>query len=820
MSTLQKPNITSDLNIRDGIFDNNVEMDTWELPDVQTFTPFIRTDFTDKLQENITNISTTDSPDTYLPLWNSTNKKFTRIRPFKHQLFVKNYLNKQSPYRGLLLYHGLGSGKSGASVVIAEGFINRQVVIMLPASLKTNYKTEILTFGAQSYKIKNHWRFIPFSFGPIIAKTKDERDNIYQQFIDIGIPKKVLDMIQTARSGAGYDNGIWLIDTSKRYPNYISDEEKLEIMEFKRTNADEEDDEVIEMLSEDEKTQIKLQINTMYKYKYTFIHTNAGKSTITNILKLSSKFKGIKKKLFGKKKNSSLIQEHKIQILDEMYKQNINPFDDKVIVIDEVHNLAASIVSNGFNAPLIYELLMRAKNIKLVLLSGTPVINNPYEIAIICNLLKGFTLSYEFTLQSMITDTAAFKTFIHTNKDIFNYNLENKHLEIILNPTSFERVDDNIDNFSVVIKSDIRTQKDNFIESFHEFMKKQYPLKDTYELHYYTMFDDILTGDSSKWLNKDLRLDNVLRGSDTPSKEVCPHRLMGNNFKKKIMNKFSERYINSTDLSVINILDLKKRILGIISFYNEVATYDIDNPIFPGIMYAESEEIEVTMSNYQFKVYVGEREVERKYEDISKKISQMENIFNTVNLFKVYSRTAGIIVFPPTIERPRHSKLRTYIKTVYPDISPVEEKKELEKLYIKKCYDSIRSLTAANLRYSDDGEVYNLNVLSPKYTLILKNIEKTPGLVFCYSQFRSIEGIGLFTKVLQFNGYYPYEISDETKEEKREKQLQTNFKVRDKVRCETSDLLWETYTIFKIEHKDDSSKDTIYHLSHVDGSII
>ena len=37
-----------------------------------------------------------------------------------HQKIVKDYLNLYSPYRGLLLYHGLGSGKTCSSIAIAE----------------------------------------------------------------------------------------------------------------------------------------------------------------------------------------------------------------------------------------------------------------------------------------------------------------------------------------------------------------------------------------------------------------------------------------------------------------------------------------------------------------------------------------------------------------------------------------------------------------------------------------------------------------------------------------------------------------------------
>ena len=38
-----------------------------------------------------------------------------------HQEIVRDYINVFSPYRGLLLYHGLGSGKTCSSIAITEG---------------------------------------------------------------------------------------------------------------------------------------------------------------------------------------------------------------------------------------------------------------------------------------------------------------------------------------------------------------------------------------------------------------------------------------------------------------------------------------------------------------------------------------------------------------------------------------------------------------------------------------------------------------------------------------------------------------------------
>ena len=43
---------------------------------------------------------------------------------------------------------------------------------------------------------------------------------------------------------------------------------------------------------------------------------------------------------------------------------------------------------------------MGAKNLKCVFLSGTPMINSPYEAGQLFNLLRGYITKYTFVLQS------------------------------------------------------------------------------------------------------------------------------------------------------------------------------------------------------------------------------------------------------------------------------------------------------------------------------------------------------------------------------------------------------------------------------------
>ena len=62
-----------------------------------------------------------------------------------HQKIVRDYLNLYTPYRGLLLYHGLGSGKTCTSIGVIEAMktTKRKIFILTPASLRKNYISQL-----------------------------------------------------------------------------------------------------------------------------------------------------------------------------------------------------------------------------------------------------------------------------------------------------------------------------------------------------------------------------------------------------------------------------------------------------------------------------------------------------------------------------------------------------------------------------------------------------------------------------------------------------------------------------------------------------
>ncbi len=61
--------------------------------------------------------------------------------------------------------------------------------------------------------------------------------------------------------------------------------------------------------------------------------------------------------------------------------------DGKLLIVDEAHNLFRAITNGSKNALGLYEMIMKAKNIKIVFLTGTPISNDPFELVPCFNML-------------------------------------------------------------------------------------------------------------------------------------------------------------------------------------------------------------------------------------------------------------------------------------------------------------------------------------------------------------------------------------------------------------------------------------------------
>jgi hypothetical protein len=80
----------------------------------------------------------------------SKKKSFNDIcMPKKYELqlpqtFLSQFINPNTQYKGVLVYHRIGAGKTCTAVRISEEFkLKRKIIVVLPASLKGNFRTEL-----------------------------------------------------------------------------------------------------------------------------------------------------------------------------------------------------------------------------------------------------------------------------------------------------------------------------------------------------------------------------------------------------------------------------------------------------------------------------------------------------------------------------------------------------------------------------------------------------------------------------------------------------------------------------------------------------
>ena len=79
---------------------------------------------------------------------------------YPYQKFIRDYMRNDSPYRGVLVYHGLGSGKTCTAIAASEALFStsrKKIIVMTPASLRKNFLKEVSFCGFRHFRLKNFW---------------------------------------------------------------------------------------------------------------------------------------------------------------------------------------------------------------------------------------------------------------------------------------------------------------------------------------------------------------------------------------------------------------------------------------------------------------------------------------------------------------------------------------------------------------------------------------------------------------------------------------------------------------------------------------
>ena len=87
--------------------------------------------------------------------WNKVDKPVDFVLE-PYQSFLKNYISPDTPYNGILIFHGTGVGKTCTAIQIAEGFkstlknLNKKILIL--TNLRENFNNELFDFKKERLK--------------------------------------------------------------------------------------------------------------------------------------------------------------------------------------------------------------------------------------------------------------------------------------------------------------------------------------------------------------------------------------------------------------------------------------------------------------------------------------------------------------------------------------------------------------------------------------------------------------------------------------------------------------------------------------------
>lgn len=211
------------------------------------------------------------------------------------QEFLKNYISLDTPYNGVLIFHGVGVGKTCSAISIAEGFkeamaqYNKRILVILNRNVRDNFKKQIYD----------------------ISKETDNKE------------------INTQCTGFAYR----LTDDMK----YLSREQKAR------------------------------QIQKLIRQNYKFL---GYKQFANEVQRLTGWMDG---------KQKSFTDQMKCLIKKE--------YSNRIIIIDEIHNIKKGGQETRFVPPYLEAVIKYSNNLRLVMMSATPMYNSPKEFIYILNLL-------------------------------------------------------------------------------------------------------------------------------------------------------------------------------------------------------------------------------------------------------------------------------------------------------------------------------------------------------------------------------------------------------------------------------------------------
>lgn len=270
-----------------------------------------------------------------------------------YQRFVRNFLSFQTPYNSLLLYHGLGTGKTCSAILIAEEMreytrllgmpTKKTIYVVCNEAVQSNFESQL--FDISKVEFRNNIMKMNTCVGEKIIKE------FFDHLKQPNYVKKTEDEVKLKEEFKMYYNNN--IKPAYQYINYGSIPKgnykqyanKLFVIDEVHNIKDQGEEEVPKP---NKKYDLKLK-RTNGKDKISYVNAT-----------------------FSKKKD------------DGKYVFTINENDERKIEV----SLDEIVFNRGSRSDVLTELIQNVDNMKLLFLSATPMFDKASEIITILNFMR------------------------------------------------------------------------------------------------------------------------------------------------------------------------------------------------------------------------------------------------------------------------------------------------------------------------------------------------------------------------------------------------------------------------------------------------
>lgn len=453
------------------------------------------------------------------------------------------------------------------------------------------------------------------------------------------------------------------------------------------------------------------------------------------------------------------------RFMDDVQKND--SLENSLLVVDEAHNLFNGITNGAKNAVALYDLIMRSTTCKLLFLTGTPVINDPFELVPCFNMLRGLVRDVQGRLpaQSKHNDfrkgisgghtTSTFggrttSTFGgHDYDTMDNYTNEFQ--------TNLDEWSDEIDKKTMtddiithVYETTADKLSDDTIAEFNEPIGGHTDEQSISDADEREDSDDKNDSDSEpNDAEQDVQSDNEPQESEQNIREIEPeeqnvdddiaqNKQRPRNFARRERavaqrpadyhelfsedaDEFNEFFVDRKNSCVKNRDKFKARIFGLSSYYGDLYFPHGETKVgFPKRLPTVVERVPMSPTQYARYALAAEQEAQESKGKFKRAAGRFSSAKGGQSTYRVKTRQISNYCIPEYA------------------LGPARGHKQREKF--------VNRISQADLLDTDK--------YSPKFSRIIANIyahDKQPGLV--YSQFVSGEGCAVFARVLEAHGW-------------------------------------------------------------------